>query len=37
LLLFLAVLKATRKSIYFPELKKKLWTALLLPKNLFSS
>jgi hypothetical protein len=35
-LLSLAVLKATHKSIYFPELKKKLWTASLLPKNLFS-
>jgi hypothetical protein len=32
-----AALKATRKSIYFPESKKKLRTASLLPKNLFSS
>jgi hypothetical protein len=32
-----AALKTTHKSIYFPESKKKLRTALLLPKNLFSS
>jgi hypothetical protein len=37
LLLSLAALKATHKSIYFPESKKKLRTASLLPKNSFSS